>query len=224
MYANTCWGFLCLAVTFGLGALGLPADYAWLQPYLLYAAPACGLVSVVLFCSPLAGLFFTTTVATPKPNIGAAELFSKIIEQSKWAKRTIKSIDISGYFYPPKFDETQKSERALSYKLSNELHDHLRQGTISAWGKFSKNDGDSTPERLINADEWDDIWLSFDRRSLTSVPQASCAYSDIDRSPNLHYVQVRLCEKQVLKLYPLSLTKRKMPFVAGASEIAYKKV
>jgi len=50
MYANTCWGFLSLAVTFGLAVLGVPPDYGWLQPYFIWSAVACGLISVFLFC------------------------------------------------------------------------------------------------------------------------------------------------------------------------------
>ena len=53
MYANTCWGFLGLAVTFGLAVLGLPADYGWLQPWLFGAAVISGVTSVICFLWPL---------------------------------------------------------------------------------------------------------------------------------------------------------------------------
>ena len=49
MHANTCWGFLGLAVTFGLTALELPAEYASLQPYFIKGAILCVAVSVILF-------------------------------------------------------------------------------------------------------------------------------------------------------------------------------
>jgi hypothetical protein len=49
MYANTCWGLLGLAVTFGLAVLGLPTEYLWLQPYLLRSAIGCGLASAICF-------------------------------------------------------------------------------------------------------------------------------------------------------------------------------
>jgi hypothetical protein len=53
MYANTCWGLLCLAVTFGLAVLGLPIQYEWLSPWLLGAAVACGIGSLICFSWPL---------------------------------------------------------------------------------------------------------------------------------------------------------------------------
>src|SRR5438477_10276828 len=53
MYANTCWGLLGLAVTFGLAVLGLPQDYLWLQPYFIWIAVACGVASVLCFMWPL---------------------------------------------------------------------------------------------------------------------------------------------------------------------------
>jgi hypothetical protein len=53
MYANTCWGFLGLAVTFGLAVLGLPIQYEWLSPWFLGAAVACGVGSIICFGWPL---------------------------------------------------------------------------------------------------------------------------------------------------------------------------
>jgi hypothetical protein len=53
MYANTCWGLLGLAVTFGLAVLGLPTQYEWLSPWFLGAAVACGVGSVICFGWPL---------------------------------------------------------------------------------------------------------------------------------------------------------------------------
>jgi hypothetical protein len=53
MYANTCWGLLGLAVTFGLAVLGLPSQYEWLSPWFLGAAVVCGVGSVICFGWPL---------------------------------------------------------------------------------------------------------------------------------------------------------------------------
>jgi hypothetical protein len=53
MYANTCWGFLSLAVCFGLAVLGLPSQYEWLAPWLLGAAVACSAGSAICFGWPL---------------------------------------------------------------------------------------------------------------------------------------------------------------------------
>lgn len=53
MYANTCWGLLGLAVTFGLAVLGLPTQYEWLSPWFLGAAVVCGVGSIICFGWPL---------------------------------------------------------------------------------------------------------------------------------------------------------------------------
>jgi hypothetical protein len=53
MYANTCWGFLGLAVTFGLAVLGLPPEYLWLRPYFMWTAVGCAAISTLLFSWPL---------------------------------------------------------------------------------------------------------------------------------------------------------------------------
>jgi hypothetical protein len=53
MYANTCWGLLCLAATFGLAVLGLPPNYDWLAPWLVATAGVCGLGSAICFAWPL---------------------------------------------------------------------------------------------------------------------------------------------------------------------------
>ena len=53
MYANSCWGFLALAVSFALAVLGLPSNYGWLAPWFIGAAAVCGLLSTTLFIWPL---------------------------------------------------------------------------------------------------------------------------------------------------------------------------
>ena len=53
MYANTCWGLLGLAVTFGLAVLSLGQGYEWLAPYFSGAAVACGAGSLICFAWPL---------------------------------------------------------------------------------------------------------------------------------------------------------------------------
>lgn len=49
MYANTCWGFLGLAVTLWLAVLGLPSDSVWLAPYFMKAGSSCAIISLLLF-------------------------------------------------------------------------------------------------------------------------------------------------------------------------------
>lgn len=197
------WGDDQIAAYFGITSPRFTTAFEWAVPFTLAA--------LILF---IYHSIHTRMVSSPvvptdiKPNIDAADAFEKIIQQSKWAKNTIKTIDVSRYFYPEKTHQSQKTEWALSYKLANDIHDHLRLGTITAWGKFSKSDGDNTPERLIAADEWDDIRLILDRRKKEKGLQVSSAYGDVDRGRYLSYLQVRFCEQQVYKLYPLAWRKR----------------
>jgi hypothetical protein len=53
MWANTCWGLLGLAVTFGLAVIGLPAQYEWLAPYFRMAAFGFAVSSALCFAWPL---------------------------------------------------------------------------------------------------------------------------------------------------------------------------
>jgi len=53
MYANTCWGFLGIALTLGLTILGLPQQYIWLHAYFLWLAIASASISAVLFAWPV---------------------------------------------------------------------------------------------------------------------------------------------------------------------------
>ena len=53
MWANTVWGFIALAVCFGLAVFGLSAEYTWARPYLLNAAFTCAVASAISFCWPL---------------------------------------------------------------------------------------------------------------------------------------------------------------------------
>jgi len=187
------------------------------------------LIIVITGVLLLAFVFWRQTEAQleqkTRPDTAADESFNKIIQRSKWAKRAINTLDVSSYFYPPNLDEKQKLERALYYKLSNEIHDKLRQGDMSAWGKFSNNEGDSTPERRIDPEEWDDIRLCFvDDKSISGNTRRSCAYSDIDRAPNMHYFNVRFCDNQIKKLYPNAIRKRKNATVKATIKISKSEV
>ena len=52
MWANTCWGLFGTAVALALAMLGLPPQYAWLQPWLLCGAVLSAAASVLCFSLP----------------------------------------------------------------------------------------------------------------------------------------------------------------------------
>lgn len=55
MYANTCWGFLSLAVTFGLARLGMlwTTGYEFVGTMLIWAAAFCAAMSLLCFLWPI---------------------------------------------------------------------------------------------------------------------------------------------------------------------------
>ena len=53
MYANTCWGLLGLAVTFGLAVIGLTPEYAWLRSWFWGGSAFFLVASILCFCWPL---------------------------------------------------------------------------------------------------------------------------------------------------------------------------
>ena len=54
MWANTVWGFIALAVTFGFAGLnGLAPEWAWLRPWLFLASAISCIGFVVSLCWPL---------------------------------------------------------------------------------------------------------------------------------------------------------------------------
>ncbi len=49
MSETTCWSLLCIALTLGLPVIGLPTQYAWLQPLFLGASGFCLAASILGF-------------------------------------------------------------------------------------------------------------------------------------------------------------------------------
>ena len=53
MWANSVWGLVGLAVTFGVAALGLTPEQAWLRPWLTDSSIVSAVASVAILCWPL---------------------------------------------------------------------------------------------------------------------------------------------------------------------------
>src|SRR5690349_10746259 len=86
MYANTCWGLLGLAVTFGLAVIGLPSAYEWAQPYFWYGSIGCLVSSIGCFAWPLVKRL-AVGPAHYSADINAAEGFKTIFARSHWIRK-----------------------------------------------------------------------------------------------------------------------------------------
>ena len=147
MYANTCWGFLGLAVTFGLAVLGLPANYLWLRPYFIEAAVLSGGISVALFLwIPLRpfwawirrGIVVQGATDLPQPSIAADLSLTEAYHL------------LNGTAPFPGFQDC--------------LYQGLVEGTIKAWGRLSQSKNAwsrSGPEILIPQEYWTDSTLDW---------------------------------------------------------------
>jgi len=122
--------------------------------------------------------------------INAIEAFNKIIESSEWA-RTLVCNNPSD----------QKIRSRLINQLGRDLHDKLRLGELSAWGRLDSE----KPLRPIPQEEWDEVTISFDERSLTSNNCNACAWVKMHdvRKSRLRYVSVQFSRHEISDSYPL---------------------
>jgi len=205
MHANTCWGLLSLAVGFGLAILGLPPNYAWLQPYLVYAAGLCGVASIICFIWPLIKALRPLD-QTLTADINAAEGFKEVIARSKWSGQHTRNWKLlRPVMYEADRPELDIIKDRLHQELDSQLHDYLRQGRLAAWGRPSLPGITIGPEEQIEPAKWREIVLHFDGRSLNGIPPNICAFrrDGGPRGGGLAYVQTRFSRAQLFKLFPL---------------------
>jgi hypothetical protein len=79
MWANSVWGFFSLSVSLALATLGLPSEYAFLQPWFLRAAGISLFISGVIFCKPLVRNRLFPTAAPPhEPDVSLLEAIWRV--------------------------------------------------------------------------------------------------------------------------------------------------
>jgi hypothetical protein len=154
MYANTCWGLLGLAVTFGLATLGLPSRFEWLSPWLLAAAVSCCVASLACFLWPLVrrALLSRETKQTdtfPTPTSAASLILPReanLVGKSSLFKRSWTPLPNSGdgtdtlrisihRFYVavenPEIGKTLRNVRVMMDAVKLGLGQHLNISCIS---------------------------------------------------------------------------------------------
>jgi len=139
----------------------------------------------------------------PEPDLNAADGFKTILSRSKWAKELASNPD---QLPPVQYEASMKSDAErigarLKSELVGKLHDLLRLGNLTPWGRPEGH----RPQRPIKPEEWDDIAL-VEERDLTSEPANICGWrrvSDV-RGRRIAYVQVHFSSVQLYGQFPLT--------------------
>jgi TIR domain len=139
----------------------------------------------------------------PEPNLNAADGFKAILSRSKWAQALVANPDqLPEVRYEASMkSDTERIEARLKIELKRKLHDLLRLGKLTAWGRPEGH----RPQRPIKPEEWDDIELGFEERDLTSRPPDICAWRHVPdiRNRRIVYVQVHFSKSQLFGQFPL---------------------
>ena len=199
MWANTCWGLLGIAITLGIAMIGLPLEYVWLQPWFLRGAILSLAASILCFSWPLVRRLFASTSSARL--VGAIAAFNRIVSKSRWAKRLRKHPEVMKRGpYETSHTEDENIQRRLELHLDNEIHDKLRAGELTAWGRTNHGN----PLRRIQSDEWDEIAIMFDKELLTKGSTNACAWLRDDRlvpGGRIRYIRVQFLQTEIRKLF-----------------------
>jgi hypothetical protein len=139
--------------------------------------------------------------------IGAIEAFNRILESSKWARKLTVNPDQLKLrdWHDDSMMPEQQIRRRLVNQLDRDLHDKLRLGELSAWGRLDRD----KPLRSIPKEEWDEVAIMFDERALTSKSDNACAWTrnlqDM-RKNRIRYICVQFSHKEIFDAY--SVTER----------------
>jgi hypothetical protein len=143
----------------------------------------------------------------PAPSrISVIDAVLRILESSRWS-RNLRENPTNFKFdaaYPNSISPEERTRIRLVKQLNRDLHDRLRDGRIPAWGRpISHSLGDGKPPlRPIQKEEWDDILLALDDRTLNGSLSGSFALAR--GTVRLQYVDVKLDRSAVDGTYGLS--------------------
>jgi hypothetical protein len=156
-------------------ALAVAGALMTASTYLGWLGPYVSYIGVACIALSVLVYFSGRFVRKPKPDTDARVAFNAIL-----ARRADKSRD----------------------HLDREIHDALRQGQITAWGKLNLPGMASGAEGVIPADKWDHSEILFDEirpqfPSTMAVPRVPRTYG-----PAWDYVEIRLCSRELSKVFP----------------------
>jgi hypothetical protein len=134
-------------------------------------------------------------------DIGALPAFELILSRSKWAKRHRKNWrDMPPDRYEKGRSESELIEGRLNQLFRGELRNWLRNETLACWGSESTSATTIhiTPEKPIEPQRWDEMEISFESG------HANAAYYVAGRrNGELAFVNLRFCERQIRRQFPL---------------------
>jgi hypothetical protein len=195
MWANSCWGFLTLAVAFGLARLsmiGTVGHEEW-GTRLLYAAVFFGGLSVICFFWPL----FKRRVPI-QPDMPISDAIDYLVNDSSVNLKKSKPLEINGQLIPCKGAEHGDAEAHIQTALNN--------GNIKAWGQ---------KELMSNCINFESALRPIEQKYWQSACLAPLmCYSQTDRYAQTAalpyknaelYTNLMLNKKEVRTLFPPSL-------------------
>jgi hypothetical protein len=141
-----------------------------------------------------------------QPDINANDAFDLILTRSKWAKshrHNWKSLP--RVMYEKDRPEATVIDERLKAEFGREIHNKLRSGKITCWGResFPNSGAHLTPEKEIAADNWDQLVIRG-----TEERQPYARYEIGRRAGDLAFVGLRFCKKQIGKEFPAAWLSR----------------
>jgi hypothetical protein len=141
----------------------------------------------------------------PKPDIGAAEAFNKLLLRSKLSRSLLANGLSVPVMYESHLTPAGVIEARLKKQIESELWDSLRQGRVLAWG-VPRN---SRAEKEIEKDEWHHMNLELDDQ-IIDAPRPNVFSSSKN---GIQYHAIRFCQKNIFAEFPLTIWPRRIDYI-----------
>jgi hypothetical protein len=104
-------------------------------------------------------------------------------------------------------------QERVERKLQSEIHNRLRQGSLTAWGRPTGPGASSGPQEKIDPEKWCDMTLGDHPVKQEDRPVRMFAWSTISGNTNnrIKYTDIEFSRRQIEQAFPLRLSARKGP-------------
>ena len=130
--------------------------------------------------------------------VGAIDAFNTILSKSNWAQKLRKNPEVMKRGpYETSHTADENIQRRLDSHLDTEIHDKLRAGDLTAWGRT--NHGNPLRQK-----EWDEIEIMLNRESLDKGSKNACAWLRDRRlvsGGRIRYIEVQFKKTEICKLF-----------------------